>query len=125
MILKEAHSVEQYGEWAVSKGFTVTEGPGRFGPVHSVHVEGSLHYVDRALDIHYYPKTGSKWATESAALNWLYRRTLQFKNSNTSFPLDEMFFNGFGYVKELRTSDNHPIGGHDSHLHVGWTKTDW
>jgi hypothetical protein len=37
-----------------------------------------------------------------------------------------MFFNGFGYIiKERGDPDeapNHPITGHDTHLHIGVTK---
>jgi hypothetical protein len=39
-----------------------------------------------------------------------------------------MFFNGFGYMKEQGKPDispNHPMTGHETHLHIGMTKADF
>lgn len=52
------------GKWWQSHGARVAEGPGPFGPVHPVHMRGSLHYKKRAIDVNYGP--GGENATEKA-----------------------------------------------------------
>lgn len=124
MILRSVKSVVDYGHWATDRGFIVSEGPIPFGPIDpDAHSDTSLHYSNRALDINF--RTGERWSNEQEALKWLYRKTLRFKKGNRAWPLDELFFNGFGYIKELGTSVNHPISNHEDHLHIGFTIKVW
>lgn len=124
MRLRAVRSVVDYGDWATSKGFVVSEGPAPYGPIdQDAHSDTSLHYLGRALDINY--RTGKRWANEQEALTWLYNKTLNFKRNHFSWPLDELFFNGFGYIKEKGTRVNYPISDHDDHLHIGFTERSW
>lgn len=61
---------------------------------------------------------------EQEALRWLYHKTLSIARAE-HWPLDEMFHDGFGYIKERGYSHNHPIGGHDHHFHIGWYRLKW
>ncbi len=141
MTLREVKSVIDLGKWLQSKGITPSEHP-EFGGVHDVHTKGSLHYgggVDvadmtrrrlkgRALDVNDISPLDDKFRkqfrTETEALTFLYFKLLNGA-SRFNWPLDEMFFNGFGYIKEggkPGVAPNHPITGHDDHLHVGMTR---
>ena len=65
--------------------------------------------------------------TENEALTFMYFRLLSAA-AKFNWPLDEMFFNGFGYTKEQGEPDaapNHPITGHETHLHIGMTEADF
>lgn len=141
MRLREVKSVIDLGTWLQDTGITPSEHPS-FGGVHDVHTNGSLHYGGaddvadmkrrrlecRALDVNDNDPMDDKFRkdflTEKEALTFLYFRLL---NAAAKFhwPLDEMFFNGFGYIKEQGEPDvapNHPITGHDTHLHIGMTE---
>ncbi len=141
MTLREVKSVVDLGKWLLSKGITPSEHP-EFGGVHDVHTKGSLHYgggIDvadmtrrrlkgRALDVNDISPLDDKFRkqfrTETEALTFLYFKLLNGAAKFT-WPLDEMFFNGFGYIKEEGkpgVAPNHPITGHDDHLHVGMTR---
>jgi hypothetical protein len=107
------------------KGFIVSEHPA-FGIVHRVHSATSLHYEEQALDVNHNVHSANdakEWNTESEALNWLYRKIMQAAK-NHKWPLDEMFFNGHGFLKETPLV-NHAIGGHDGHLHIAFQKKEW
>lgn len=141
MKLREVNSVVDLGKWLQSKGITPSEHPD-FGGVHDVHTKGSLHYggganvadmksrglEGRALDVNDNDPLDDKFSkdfnTEKDALTFLYFRLLHAAGKN-NWPLDELFFNGFGYIKEQGqpgAAPNHPITGHDDHLHIGMTR---
>lgn len=114
-----------FGRWALERGFVVGEGPDPFGPVTpGVHSETSLHYELRALDINYRAGAG-RWESEGEALRWLYKKVLRYRRFHPRFPLDEMFFNGYGFIKERGVGVNWPILHHEDHLHVGFTVRRW
>ena len=119
-LLRNAHTITDAGWWIQGRGFAVAEGPDPFGPVNQVHAPGSLHYKDQAFDVNY--GGGGEWETEREALLWLYQFILQFRVKHPRWPLDEMFFDGRGYLKEYGPTVNHPITGHDTHLHIGWER---
>lgn len=123
-----------------SKGFTPGENA-YVGTVHPVHTSSSLHYRtirsgevveafqsqgrlaidvnDNDLDDDALP-----FDSEHEALLWLYRKLLTFFGPRGANVLDECLFNGLGFIKENPTT-NHPIGGHDGHLHVGFKVLKW
>ncbi len=114
MRLRDVKTIVQFGKWMDERGFRVTEGPDPFGPVTpGVHVASSLHYKDLAFDV-------TPRDTEIANLRQLYDHVLRFRTNNPKWPLDEMFYDGLGFVKEDPLV-NHPILGHDSHLHIGFS----
>lgn len=122
--LKDCRNVREVGKWAQSKGYRVGEHPA-FGGVHPVHTSGSLHYVAQALDINDDGATDEElFDNETESLAWLYHKILGVARAQ-NWPLDEMFFNGFGFIKELGYGANHPILGHDGHLHVGFKVKSW
>jgi hypothetical protein len=144
MRLREVKSVVDLGKWLQSKGITPSEHP-EFGGVHDVHTKGSLHYggganvaemksrglVGRALDVNDNDPLDDKFRkdfhTEKDALTFLYFRLLHGAAKN-NWPLDELFFGGFGYIKEEGkpgVAPNHPITGHDDHLHIGMTQAEF
>lgn len=126
MRLRECKSVVDVGKWLQSRGFSPGE-HSRFGGVNPVHTEGSLHDVDQALDVNdrdVKDTAKGQFSSEHEALKWLYGRILGMAESK-GWPLDEMFFSDWGYIKERGYDHNHPIGGHDGHLHVGFSKKSW
>jgi hypothetical protein len=123
MRFREVRSIVQLGHWMEKRGFIVSEHPS-FGVVHKVHSKNSLHYEGKALDVNHNVHAGHEnreWRNEKQALSWLYKELL---SKRRSWPLDELFFDGRGFLKEI-PNDNHPVGGHDDHLHVGFTKKTW
>jgi len=124
-LLRSVRSVVDYGDWATRQGFIVGEGPKPFGPIDpDAHSETSLHYDLRALDINYRDGTGN-WGSEREALTWLYKRTLRYRRRHPRWPLDEMFFNGFGFIQERGVGVNYPISNHEDHLHIGFMERRW
>ena len=147
--LQQVRSTRGYGVWARRHGISVAENRA-FGPVTKVHGEGSLHYqVDKkgnfaddlqgnlALDVNDIHISDSvllrirrgRWKfwkpqSETETLRWLYQQTLKIAR-NRGWPLDEMFFDGFGFRMETGYDANVPIGGHDTHFHIGWTTSTW
>lgn len=120
--LDDVHGIIGLGLWMQRQGYTVGEGPGRFGPVDpDAHTPGSLHYVGRALDVNH----GASGPEEHTRLKALYDRILTYRRHHPKFPLDEMFYDGFGFLKELGPGVNHAISGHDTHLHIGVTVKRW
>jgi hypothetical protein len=122
MRLREVRSIVQLGHWLEDRGFIVSEHPS-FGKVHKVHSRGSLHYEGKALDVNHNVHSadeGREWNSEKEALSWLYEHLLDTAKRQ-SWPLDEMFFRNRGFLKET-PADNHPVPGHDEHLHVGFHK---
>ena len=125
MNLKDINSVVKVGRWMQENGFVVSEHPS-FPPLNRVHGVTSLHYENQALDVNHNVHSANdrkKWKSESEALKWLYDKILKASKRNR-WPLDEMFFDGLGYIKETPTL-NHPIGGHDGHLHVAFQQKTW
>jgi hypothetical protein len=141
MRLREVKSIVDLGHWLHSKGVTPSEHPD-FGGVSDVHTKGSLHYgggIDvadmkrrrlkgRALDVNdnspLDDKFKKQFRNEKEALTFLYFRLLHGA-ARFNWPLDELFFNGFGYIKEdgkPGSARNHPITGHEDHLHIGVTR---
>jgi hypothetical protein len=124
--LSNVHSVVDFGEWATSKGFKCSGGPGKFGPVSpTAHTPTSLHYANpsRAFDINYYG--GGRWTNEPEACNWLYNRVMRYELAHrTEFPLHELFFQNRGY-KYYAPGVNVPISAHHDHLHIGFLKNTW
>jgi len=126
MRLRQVRSVVDYGKWAQQHGFVVGEGPKPFGPVDpNAHTEGSLHYLGRALDINYRTWEHHRWESEREALTWLYKRTKRFRRFHPRWPLDELFFNGFGFIKEYGVKRNFAIDNHEDHLHIGFMEQRW
>ena len=126
MKLGSVKSVVQLGNWLEEFGFTPGEHP-KFGGVDPVHSATSLHYVGQALDVNVRTlkkEVKQRFKNEEAALQWLYGRILGVAEAK-DWPLDEMFFNGYGFLKERGYNHNHPIGGHDGHLHVGFSRKAW
>jgi hypothetical protein len=139
--LREVKSVVDLGKWLQNKGITPSEHPD-FGGVHDVHTEGSLHYggaanvaemrrrrlKGRALDVNDVTPLDDKFRkdfrNEKEALTFLYFRLLHAAD-RLNWPLDELFFSGFGYIKEEGQpgdAPNHPVPHHEDHLHVGFTE---
>ena len=144
MRLREVESIIDLGTWLRGTGITPSEHP-RFGGVHDVHTKGSLHYggadnvadmtrqglEGRALDVNDNDPMDDQFRrdfrTEKEALTFIYFRLLHAA-AQFDWPLDEMFFDGFGYIKEQGKPDvapNHPITGHDDHLHIGVTEANF
>lgn len=126
MKLREVNSVVQLGRWMQDKGFSPGEHP-KFGGVNPVHTSTSLHYKSLALDVNdrdVDDTVKGQFKSEHEALKWLYGRILGVAEVQ-GWPLDEMFFNGWGFIKERGYDHNHAIGGHDGHLHVGFSKKEW
>lgn len=138
--LREVHSVVDLGKWMQERGFSPGEHP-KFGGVHNVHTDGSLHYGGAsneqeraaknlpglALDVNDRDVSDTvkgQFDSESDSLKWLYGRILGIAEA-LDWPLDEMFFANWGYIKERGYANNHAIGGHTGHLHVGFTKPRW
>jgi hypothetical protein len=125
MRIREVRTIVQVGHWLQDRGFIVSEHPS-FGKVHRVHSRGSLHYQGKALDVNHnvhLADRGREWDSEREALSWLYGHLLETAKRE-SWPLDEMFFRNRGFLKET-PSDNHPVPGHNDHLHVGFHKKTW
>lgn len=141
MRLREVRSVVDLGTWLQEVGVTPSEHPG-FGGVHDVHTTGSLHYggaknvadmerkglEGRALDVNDLDPIDDRFRqefrNEKEALTFLYFKLLGAAE-RFAWPLDELFFDGFGYIKEEGRpgeAPNHPVAGHDTHLHVGMTE---
>ncbi|MDQ3915104.1 MAG: hypothetical protein M3323_07205 [Actinomycetota bacterium] len=146
--LKDCRSVWETGRWCQAKGFSPGEHKD-FGGVHPGHTRGatssptddSLHY-QRIVDgrIQKAPDDQGTLAfdindrdvaddvlpfdDETEALIWLYHKFLGALGPKGRDVLDEMFFDGFGFIKETPT-DNHPIGGHDGHMHAGFKQERW
>ena len=141
MELRDVRSIVDLGAWLQDRGLTPSEHP-EFGGVHDVHTKGSLHYggaddvagmarhglEGRALDVSDLDPIDDRFRkdfrNENEALTFLYFKLLHAA-ARFDWPLDEMFFDGFGYIKEEGSpgdAPNHPIGGHDDHLHIGVTE---
>jgi hypothetical protein len=141
MRLRDVGSIVDLGRWLQDVGITPSEHPD-FGGVHDGHTKGSLHYggaddvaqmqrrglEGRALDVNDLDvaddRFGSDFRNEREALTFLYFRLLGAAG-RFDWPLDELFFRGFGYVKEdgpPEDAPNHPVPGHETHLHVGVTR---
>lgn len=144
MKFSECRSVKQVGETMLSKGFTPGENA-IFDLVERVHSDTSMHYkvfrdgkiVDGplkngvrqgklALDVNDndVDDDAMPFDSEREALAWLYHKLLKVFGPNGFNVIDEMFFNGYGFIKEAPQS-NHPIGGHDGHLHIAFKRNRW
>jgi hypothetical protein len=121
-----------------------------FGIVHAVHTVGSMHYRhgtkanllsnkqgNLAIDLNdtgvsdtwFYRLRRREWklwkpASEQEALRFVYHKVLKAAKKN-GWPLEEIFHNGFGYIVERGYGINHPISGHDNHLHIACYRHDW
>lgn len=126
MTLHEVKGIVPLGKWMLEKGFSPGEHP-KFGGVHPVHTATSLHYKGLALDVNdrdVQDTAKGQFKNETEALKWLYFRILGAAE-HLGWPIDEMFFDGFGFIKEQGFDVNHAIGGHADHLHVGFKKDKW
>ena len=144
MRLREVRSAVDLGKWLQSVGITPSEHP-TFGGVHDVHTSGSLHYggapnvaemrrrglKGKALDVNDTDPLDDRFRkdfrTEREALQFLYFRLLHAAEK-FGWPLDELFFGGFGYIKEEgrpTEAPNHPVPNHENHLHVALTESDF
>lgn len=140
MELRDVGSIVDLGAWLQGKGLTPSEHPD-FGGVHDVHTKGSLHYggaddvaqmerrglEGRALDVNDLDPIDDRFRkdfrNEREALTYLYFKLLHAA-ARFDWPLDELFYRGFGYIKEEGNpadAPNHPVGGHEDHLHIGVT----
>jgi hypothetical protein len=125
MRIGEVRTIVQVGHWLEDRGFIVSEHPS-FGKVHRVHAPGSLHYKGKAMDVNYNVHAANmrrEWDSEREALSWLYDHLLE-SSERFSWPLDELFFRRRGFLKET-PNDNHPVDGHEEHLHVGFFNKTW
>ena len=143
--LRQVKGIRELGKWLQESG--LTPGENRFfGEVHPVHSETSLHYretkdgavrvaanrqgtlaidlndVSVADDIKNGKAAGFK--TETEALDYVYSRIHTIAEEE-GWPLNEMFFARRGFIKESGYRVNHPIGGHDGHLHVAFDRETW
>lgn len=57
--------------------------------------------------------------TEHEALMFAYEKILSTAKKK-DWPLEEVFFDGKGSIIEEQHDRNHPIGGHDTHMHVAF-----
>lgn len=140
MKAKECRSVQDVTRWLASKGFTPSENA-FVDHVDRVHGSTSLHYKTirngalvfakdfqgrLAIDVNDndVDDDAMPFDDEREALTWLYRKILTVFGPRGYGVLDELFFDGFGWIKEW-PADNHPISGHDGHLHAGFQKLRW
>lgn len=65
-----------------------------------------------------------KPSNETESLLFIYGRILAAAQKH-HWPLYEMFFDGHGFMQSYGYSVNHPITGHDTHLHVGFARHSW
>jgi hypothetical protein len=145
MRIRQVKSVKQLGEWMQDCGLTPGENR-LFGVVNPVHSETSLHYREfkagavrpaanrqgtLAIDLNDRDvaddmKDGKAagFTSETEALDYVYSR-IHTIAEDEGWPLNEMFFGRRGFIKETGYRANHPIGGHDTHLHVAFDKGTW
>ena len=112
-----------------------------FGGVDNVHTSTSLHYARRlgrssmslALDVNDNDVRDTWWrhlnhrirpSSEAQTLTWLYKKILRTARRNR-WPLNEMFYGSYGFMREYGYGVNHAISGHATHLHVGWDRQTW
>lgn len=141
--LNDCKSVKQVGKWLLQHG--ITPGENRdFGKVHPVHTSTSMHYQlnargifasdkqgnlaldvnDQSVDDDKFAKKFGKVDNETEALTIVYFRILHVAE-RFEWPLNEMFFSGWGFRKETGYDRNVPIGGHATHLHAAWDFYRW
>lgn len=145
--LHKCRNVEEVGQWMQRRGLTPSENR-RFGSVdNDAHSDGSLHYQlgqkgafpsdkqgDLALDVNDRSISDTMFSrlrrghwkvwrpqTEFEALRFLYRKINRVAKKE-GWPLDEMFFNKFGFRVESGFGVNVPIENHETHFHAGWTR---
>jgi hypothetical protein len=145
--LGASRNVEDVGKWMQSRGLTPAENR-LFGDVDSdAHTSTSLHYQrgqkgnlvadkqgDLALDVNdisiadsmFFRVMRGHWKiwrpqSEFEALRFLFKK-VQKMSQKKGWPLDEMFFNEFGFRVETGFGVNTPIENHETHLHAGWSK---
>jgi hypothetical protein len=151
MRLAKVRSVRQLGEWMLDHGITPSENR-HFGGVARVHSSSSLHYQDfgngkryirpdsqgeLALDVNDNDVSDSWWRrlrrgewrihkprTEAETLEWLFKK-IKKVSRDKGWPLDEMFFDRWGFRKETGYQNNTPISGHATHLHVGFYRDEF
>lgn len=145
MKLEDCQSVRQVGNWLQQHG--LSPGENRFfGGVHDVHSDTSMHYRrgtkesgvrddlqgDLALDVNdrdvrdtaFYRLRRGQWRawrpqSEHEALMFAYNKILKVALAKR-WPLEEVFFDGKGSIIEEEHRVNHPITGHDGHMHAAW-----
>jgi hypothetical protein len=122
-LLREVESIIDLGPWLQGTGITPSEHPS-FGGVHDVHTKGSLHFggadnvadmkrqglEGRALDVNDNDPMDDQFRGDfrtEEALTFIYFRVLSAA-ALFKWPLDEMFFNGLGYIKEQGKPDVAP-----------------
>ena len=145
MKIRDVKGIKQLGNWMQERGLT----PGEnhfFGVVNPVHSETSMHYRERkngtirvapnkqgdlAIDLNDRDvsddiKKGKAagFKSETDALEYVYSR-IHTTAEEEGWPLNEMFFAGRGFLKETGYRVNHPISGHDTHLHVAFDSETW
>lgn len=64
-------SIKKIAAAIEAMGYTVGEGPGKYGPINPVHAAGSYHYLNEAVDVNWYPVS-----EEKKKLDKLYRKLL-------------------------------------------------
>lgn len=145
MKIADVKSIKELGEWMQERGLTPGENH-LFGVVHPVHGETSWHYReskngkvavapnrqgdlaidlndrDVADDIKLGKAAGFK--TEAEALDYVYSR-IHTTAAEHGWPLNELFFAQRGFIKEDGFDVNHPISGHEDHLHVAFERERW
>jgi hypothetical protein len=146
MKIRDVKGVKQLGEWLQDSGLTPGENRffGQVSP--TAHGDDSRHYKEikngkmqfapnkqgcLAIDLNDQSvaddiKRGKAagFKTEADALNYVYSRIHTIAEQE-EWPLNEMFFNGLGFIVEAGFRVNHPIAGHDTHLHVAFDKEEW
>lgn len=146
MRLAKCRGTYDVGQWLLSKGITPSEHRG-YGGVDRVHGSTSLHYqLDQkgafpagyqgnlALDANDNDVSSEKWGrklrrkfglwTEVATLKMAYRMIKRMARRKR-WPLDEMFVDGLGFMVEYGYDRNRPIGNHETHLHIGFSRSRW
>lgn len=142
MKLSQCGSVREICEWLQAKGISPGENA-YVGAVHPVHTASSLHYKTvkdgaivtapqnqgrLAIDVNDNSVGDDDFRkdfkNETEALTFLWHRLMAVFGPDGYDVVDECFFGPFGFIKE-DPDRNHAIGGHDTHLHVGFKKLRW
>lgn len=152
MKLSDVDSVVELGRWLQARGITPSEHRAFGGVDTDAHSKNSLHYQRVKDGRRYFPadKQGTlaldvndndvrntaiwrlrrgQWrlwrpTSETDTLYYVYDRILRTAQQK-GWPLNEMFFGNKGFRVETGYGSNRPIGGHATHLHVGFDKARW
>ena len=129
MKLMKVRSIKELGHWMQKRGISTSEHPAFGGVTQGAHGNNSLHFRGLALDVNDRDVRDTKLGpikivSEQQALRLLFRRIKRVARKK-GWPLNEMFFDKWGFIKEKGFEQNHPEDNHEGHLHVGFDKDSW